>query len=209
MGIGIQILRQVLLGVGISAGQAVVETGQQLTIKTLTAKLQEWNINIDVNSPLGMLFDNFKSNLGFQMTNEMMMFTNSHCNKIIDDLQNQSMRNREDIQNQAFALAESGASAWAKKKFFPKYWGNNVTVTDIAKGESVAVANPLLHQNEIETSNIKSLALSQINAVGTRAGNFTSSIGINNNTFAHSADISDDTRFFDAVQYLINMKKVG
>lgn len=207
MGIGIQILRQVLLGVGISAGQAVVETGQQLTIKTLTAKLQEWNINIDVNSPLGMLFDNFKSNLGFQMTNEMMMFTNSHCNKIIDDLQAQSMKNRQDIETQAFALCDGSITSYFKKKFIPKY--SNVTVTDISKGEAVSIANSLLHQNEVETSNMKGLALNQVSAVGTRAGNFTSSIGINNNTFSHSADISDDTRFFDAVQYLINMKKVG
>ena len=206
------ICRQVLLGVGIAAGQALVETGQQLTVQTIQSKLAEWNINIDPDSPLGLLFDNFKSNVGFQMTSELMSFTNTYIDSQLDSLNVQALANRQAIRDEAFGMVEKswvkGVGNYLNKKLFNN---NNATITeaDMARAQADKMCTQSLNEVNSDLLRVKGLAVNQISAVGTRAGHFSTSFGVNNSGFAAMTNFTDDTKFFDAVQYLINMKKVG
>lgn len=212
MGVGsiaIGIIRQVLMGVGIAAGEAIVQTGKQLTASTLQSELAKMGVDVDPNSPIGMLLDNFKGELGFQLSYNLMSATDALMGAQIDRLREKSNANKQLINDNISREYHSKKDSFLSKMrgFFHVSDAPNLdaSIEDIynKKIQSKQRLEDQRFAQEVDAFYKTRQATGGIYA-GLAVGT-----GVSNGAYNHFGNLTDDTKFFDAVQYLINMKKVG
>lgn len=199
------IVRQVLLGVGMAAGQAIVETGQQLSVRAIQTKLQQWGVNLDPNSAVGLLLENFGSNVGSQLSNELMISSavllGDSLQKLEDSYIDERSRVYDEINSNVSSFKNTISGAF---NVFRGKWGKSSV--DVVLSEQREAYDNAVSKDKLEA--VKGIYRMR-NSVYTSGHALGNVMGVNNSAYSAMTSITDDTKFFDAVQYLINMKKVG
>lgn len=202
-GIMAMVLRQVIYGAAMAAGQAVIETGTELTIEALNKKLSDWGVVFPSDSVMARMLDNFKGQIGMQASMEIM----KHSDNLYESYLNQiNLTQNERVGR----IKQNLSSKYQKLKNNPKKKYFNVPFLGeeaiIKKAGDLAMdSSSKKHQTEI--SNFKEMkTVSSGMYTGLAVG--TGTINTASNTYMASSH-NDDSKLFDVVMSLMNMKKVG
>lgn len=196
------VVRHVVLGVAMAAGQAVVETGASLTIEAMQKKMAEWGVNLDPNTVLGRFLDNFKGQIGMQASMAIM----SASDKIYEGYMSEIKKAHDDKLVKVSRVCTeklSSLKSKAKKKFFRTPVAYEEFIVNRAKGlaNTVVENSKTTHISDFKDMKVVSGSMFNGLAVGTGTINTSANLYANSNF--------DDMKLFDSVQMLMNMKKVG
>lgn len=202
-----QLGKQILLGVGMAAGQAIVETGQQVTVNALQKQMSKWGVSLDSDSVLGMFSENLKNNLGFQASFMIMNATDKIMDSQLDKLREASLETEKAmalrIKNKIDSLkAEPGKISFWKhpSTLFKSKNAGIESVYGDQLNEALTKERARLQEEGKQFLEHRKTTGAIFNGLAVGSGTINTS---NNHNF------SDDTKIFDAVMMMMNMKKVG